>query len=227
MENPFKNSGFTSAPKDSKKKSKNEEDKTLASPGRRYFMKKTAQAGVGALIIGLKYGPADFFKNTDAEPIDPAQYRESDHRSYVEYYTGALMGHKLGGLYTSYTGINGVVDEETAFINFANQMDSMWEAKKRISKDNTAVPGVSDALTKEYRESKVEHLTLDDYIKRIEKITGEIKKNEEFWQKIGEIKHLNASELTLVRDISLSVNGKDLMAYIMTELMPTHNGLLN
>ncbi len=196
-------------------------DSSTSSISRREFVKRAGLGLLGAVIL-----PKDLVAKKDEKEHSSSEQQSLSHDRLVDYPTRSLAGRKLGGLYTWYTGIHGLVPT-TAKINFSNQMSRMWQEKVRISGGNRLLPGFAKSITQEYSSNAVEHKTLEEYIQHVEKVTNEIKNSSGFWAKVGEAKNLSAPELKLVENICRSINGKDLAAYMMTELMPTQDGMLN
>lgn len=79
----------------------------------------------------------------------------------------------------------------------------------------------------EYKEHKPTTITLDEYIKKHDSVMKKIN-NSLDWNKVGKLTNLNSDQLDLLRDISESLNGKDILCYGLTELMPSKtDGHLN
>ncbi len=139
--------------------------------------------------------------------------------------TGELEGVKLGGLATQYTGINGRAPKEVT-VDFNAQLDKLWKNKLAKS-DNPVVRQTYNSQVQKYFQSNHTLMTIDDYIQNEIAPTLKDVKNNLDWNSIKKSKKMNTEQLTLLRHITDSISPKDLMAYSLTELMPTLDGQVN
>lgn len=142
------------------------------------------------------------------------------------YPTRELKGRKLGGLYTWYTGIDGLVPGKVK-INFALQLDSMWKEKiRKFPVNKEMLEQIRSSLLNEYRGTEALNDTLQGYVNRISGVLESVR-NDLNWGRVAELKNLTASELELVRELVNSISSRDMIAYTLTELMPSEDGELN
>lgn len=139
--------------------------------------------------------------------------------------TETLAGRRFADLYTKYTNIKGTVPK-TAYIDFDYQLHELWKQKERRSSYGKVVVQTGRRLRKEYREKPLHKVEIVSYIRQVEVAVGDVKKNFN-WKVFGGIKKLRTEELEFVESIGKSVNAKDLLAYSLTELMPSADGKLN
>lgn len=132
---------------------------------------------------------------------------------------GALEGYNLSNfLYTTLTGLSGEVPKKVT-VDFDAQLLKMYKEKSKKSK-NPVVDGAYKERIQEYINGVPTYMTLDDYVLEAEKSTDFINQNID-WNKIKKLKKLTDYETKLLKSISLSLDGKDLISYGLTELMPS------
>jgi hypothetical protein len=136
---------------------------------------------------------------------------------------GKLKGRKFSGLFTQYTGISGTVAEEHE-LDFGAQLAQMWSSKGTHYPDNPVIPEVGDTLVREYDGQDVQRMTIEEYRADIGQSLLEFQIN---WDEFARIKKLDASELKVAQAAIRCINGRMLIAYANTELMPGDNGELN
>lgn len=142
-----------------------------------------------------------------------------------KYATGELEGHKFSSLFSDYTSIKGEVPE-IAEIDFQKQLEDLWERKKHVSSDRSVVQTTGDQLVKEYDEELHGEVSLDEYQKSIDEIIDEDNRELD-WNKIAEVKNMNSKERKLAEEVTKILDAKSIIAYSLTELMPSMNGELN
>ncbi len=134
-----------------------------------------------------------------------------------EYLTKDLQGNNISGLYTAYIGYKGEIPDKLE-IDFNKQMQKMYE--KKLSKySSKTIENFYNNKVKDFDVSKTDKITIDDYISEAQNIIKDVKKNID-WNKIKNLKKLNDSELELLKKVSGSLDGKDLISYATTEIMP-------
>ncbi len=148
-----------------------------------------------------------------------------------------LRGMKLGNLNAWYVGVSGKAPEFSQ-INFVENLNDLWERK--------LARGVTPATKKSYQEVVARYqagdrglTTLPDFVAEAD---NEIKTvhaaidysalcanwDERVRKSQAKEKHfLNADGCLLLKDITAQISGRDLVAYGMTELLPSRNGEVN
>ncbi len=175
----------------------------------------------GITLAGLIYGPKVIENLREKSPVKSEVIAESNTRTYS---TGNLEGRIFGDLYSEYTGIKGIVSKK-ATINFENELKEMWE--KKLNKYPNKVAGeFFNKEVKEYDIHNSEKMSLESYVSEAQESINEINKTID-WNEVSKVKHLNKSELSLLKKAALSLNGKDLISYALTEIMPSSEGDLN
>ena len=142
-----------------------------------------------------------------------------------KYYTGWLAGKKLHDLYAAYTGLSGIIPPE-AVINFPQQLEQMWAKKFVRAKHNSTVENTGKKILKKYAEHEPKTESVGRYHVAVERALKDTMDHMD-WDKLGHIKNLDPEQLKLVKSICLSVNSRHLLAYCLTELMPSADGKLN
>ncbi len=198
---------------------------------RRGFL-TTAAASAAGLIgyeITKKFGnpPKEEESNVTEDEeslVEEIPELPEKHNTPTLYKTGRLAGQKFSSLYTTYTGIKGIVPAEVQ-IDFEYRLQEMWKQKNRKARGGKVVVNTGRKLRIEYSKGKnLENF--QEYLKSVEDVVNDLK-NAIDYATLGKIKHLAKEERGLVEEISRSITGKDVMAYCLTELMPTDRGALN
>jgi hypothetical protein len=198
------------------------------STSRRDFLKTAIAASFSALVQkGDRQTPNPPENNPALKGVHPGTPRELTEKNWQPkiYPTGKLAGRKFGDLFSEYTGIRGVVPEN-AQIDFEFLLQEMWEKKEQLSGHNKETVATGRNLRREYQENQNEPINLDSYINRVNAVIVEVR-NKLDYKALQTAKHLDEKQLALVKEICSSINGKDLMAYCLTELMPSTDGSLN
>ncbi len=139
--------------------------------------------------------------------------------------TGNLEGVALRSLFTQYTGIEEEAPEKVN-INFYGRLELMWEKKKEISPDNPVVQEIASTILDEYKKKPHDTVSMKDYETIIADVLDETN-SEISWDKIAELKNMNRGERKLAEKVVKLITAKDVVAYSLTELMPSANGELN
>ena len=147
------------------------------------------------------------------------------HADRVGTYTaGELAGRTLGDLYAAYIGARLIPPKVT--VDPGRQLDSLWLVK--LSCHKNAAPVVSKLhreLLTSYRKKR-SALTLGEFIeladRQVKSVQGDLD-----WRKFSSIYRLTPAEEVLVARLAARLSGRDFVAYGMTEVMPSANGVLN
>ncbi len=140
------------------------------------------------------------------------------------FSTNALEGRRLGDLYIAYTGIRGRIPAKVT-TDPVRQLDSLWQVKIACYNEASVVRTIHRELLSEYRRNRT-YRTLDQFIQSAESEVNLVRSAID-WRTLGSTYNLSDEQLTLVRNLALQVSGKDLVAYGMTEIMPSDDGKLN
>lgn len=163
-------------------------------------------------------------ENTPEAKPEPAPEIKSEENVYD---TRVLQRFEFSNLYTTYLGIAGRPGENTQ-IDFNYQLQEMWKTKKNISKGALKISETGDALRKEFAAGEKGLLKngIEDYINLANNAIEEIKKHLDF-KKLSHLKGFDQDQAAAAKEICMSVTGKDLLAYAMTEIMPSDSGWKN
>jgi hypothetical protein len=140
------------------------------------------------------------------------------------FTSGNLEGRNLADLYAAYIGVRGQVPSRIT-VDPGRQLDSLWLAKMACFKTATVVKVVHRELLASYRGKRT-NVTIDEFISEAETEVRLVRK-EMNWEKLGQIYGLSDTKLGLVKMLANQISGKDLVAYGMTEIMPSADGELN
>ncbi|PID69983.1 hypothetical protein CSB37_03940 [bacterium DOLZORAL124_38_8] len=146
-----------------------------------------------------------------------------------EYEMGDFFGRKLGGLYAKYLGLdtkNPLPIPNTLSINFPKNINKLWEEKL----NRKIYPVVKDAyqtlILDGYNLTESTPSSIDEFMSSADKSIEFVNDNLD-WSEVAKLKGLNARELALTKKLVKTIDGKDLMSYCLTEIMPTADGKLN
>ncbi len=141
-----------------------------------------------------------------------------------EYKTGPLAGRQFSGFLYDLTGIHGQAPEIVR-INFCDVLERLWKMKENRSR-NLVVSRTATKIVQEYKTTSPGTMTLKEYAKLIQRDIEQTFRDLD-WNKVGKIEGLDTRRLALVKKIVATFTGKDFLAYSMTELMPTTDGMFN
>ncbi|MBR9690547.1 hypothetical protein GOV08_02570 [Candidatus Woesearchaeota archaeon] len=139
-----------------------------------------------------------------------------------------LWGLKVSDLNAKILGVedNTVIGKELN-TDFEKNLEKLWQEKLRKSKGNGGVSEIINNQVKSYSQKDATHMTIEQYINEIDVVVNDINDNLD-WNKAGELRGLSSQrKRSLVENISKSFDGTDILAYGLTELMPTKNGMIN
>jgi hypothetical protein len=149
----------------------------------------------------------------------------------------ALRGMKLGNLNAWYVGIGGKAPE-TLVINFAENLDKLWERKL----DRGVTPATKKSFQRvvdRYTHNDPGLTTLPQFVTKVDDEVKLVHQNLDYtalcqnWDKrvrtaVSIKKHyLHAGGCALLKDMAGQITGRDLVAYGMTELFPARDGEKN
>lgn len=138
--------------------------------------------------------------------------------------TSSIAGRKLGGLYSDLTGITGMVGVRHE-IDFGELLADLWKRKLDRKKVSEATVKAADIPIARY-VNEPKKMTLKAFVGDAEKEVARVKANLNF-EAACKGYQLSQAECKMFRSLALDVRGVDLVAYGMTELMPSAEGDLN
>lgn len=152
----------------------------------------------------------------------------SESKEEVFIPTGDLADKKLGDLYSLYLGFGrkSVIIPDTLDVNFKSVLDNMWAIKDKKSTWLSIDQMIKSDQLKNYSPVTSTKMSLQDYISEADDASKEVF-NEINWGKVKKLYNLSDNKTTVLKEVLSSINGKDLLAYSMTELFPAANGELN
>lgn len=141
------------------------------------------------------------------------------------YATGQLQGSTLSDLYADYLGIKpGTTLGKTLTTDFEKNLTHMWEKKDQQS-NSVVVSQAKNILLTHYQNSRT-FTTFGDYENHVSTVIAAVYKSIN-WNDVGSRMHLRQEDISIVKNIATSFNGRYMLAYLMTELMPSKDGALN
>ncbi len=146
------------------------------------------------------------------------------------YDMGQLAGVKFGDLLTRYTGIAGLVPAH-ANIDFKERLAKLWEAKLVRAKGESDIfplpmMAVGKKVFDAYGREKVSRSNLVAYHKQIGDSISEVRANLDLSRikKVQAFEDLTAHHMKVLRFLESKINPTSILAYSITELMPTRGG---
>ncbi len=141
------------------------------------------------------------------------------------YRTGKLAGSNVGGLYAAYWGHKGRVPSRLT-VDWNKQLRLLWKRKAAIPGSATIVDVTGDMLVAEYERLDPERMSLREYQDIADAQAKLVYRNLD-WKEVcatyftDSEKHVDQKRCALLKRVARLVDGRVLMSYMMTELLPT------
>lgn len=178
--------------------------------------KEKSGAFSGALITIVIMFFLGYF--SDSEDVDLTTNK------VVSVETGSLAGRSLGDLYVPYLGLPGShVVPDTLQVNFYKQLESMWKRKERRS--NNGVVNSTKKLVLERYQTKTT-CTLSEYEDHVNDVASDLFSSIN-WSRVADARKLSDNQIEQLKKAVKKIGGQELLAYAMTELMPSNDGEVN
>lgn len=134
-------------------------------------------------------------------------------------FSESMTSRKVGGLFKDYLGIDSDTIPEYAEVDYFNQMLKLWDRK--VNRENTTEATKDNAgkVLQTYYENK-ELSNLKGFQKDIANSIRLVNKNLDK-EKLGNHFKFNEKENKILEDMSNLISSENLLAYGMTELMPS------
>jgi hypothetical protein len=188
-----------------------------------------------ALTAGITaYKGCTYLKDKFKSEIDQGTFLkyagESIDSQTLKIRTHDLEGRKIG--WTSrimildadqYDSDKGFPAEFT--VNPSRRLNMVWEQKKKES-NNRAVNTFFDEKVKKYSLQNATNVSLEQYLDNIKKSVDVVNNNID-WKIVGRLTALKGERLDLLEKIVKTYDSKDILAYGLTELSPSTDGLFN
>ncbi len=169
-----------------------------------------------------------------------AEHKESVKNNVVHVDLSPIAGRKLGDLYTKYLGLSAGRIPQTVNVSFDERMASMYHQKvmfEKCKKKNGSkicvvasdtVLSQSPELLENYLKSDRMKMGIKDFISIADEKMARGKKFLD-WRRLckSAAYRLSDEKCKLLQSIVGDLQGKDLIAYGMTELLPSDDGELN
>lgn len=149
---------------------------------------------------------------------------EAKKASSVVVDTRTIATRKFGGLYADITGISGAVGTQHV-VNYGEILSDLWH--KKLDRKNVSEAVVQEAdkpIARFLAEPK--KMTLKQFVAEADTQVSLVKKHLDV-ARVCRGYTLSESECVVFRRLAHDVRGVDIVAYGMTELMPTTEGDLN
>ena len=172
-------------------------------------------------------------KNASLEAIKVAKEEKAADKKTISL--GPLAGRKLGDLYAKYLGLpSGLVPSHTD-VSFDENLSKLFEQKinfercnkKGICKESTeTVLSKVPELYSSYLISDKKKMSFKNFVAVANQKVNSGKKSLD-WDKLCKHYKLTQEKCQVNKAIISNLQGKDLIAYGMTELLPSSEGKLN
>jgi hypothetical protein len=194
-----------------------------------------AAAGAGVLAWRNKNSPESTGKKSNAEPKPSGEDDLESSEDFLNvpknpqpFEMGRLAGVKFSNLLSSYSIGEERAVEPTEQIDFRHQLASLWRKKlDHVQKTNPALyPGVLDAartLFSSYDEGNLQKINIHQFRAEADSAIREVRGHADL-EKITGISafaKFEDSQIKLLHKFDEKINGAGLVAYALTELMPT------
>lgn len=141
------------------------------------------------------------------------------------YHTGKLAGSHVSSHYAWYLGVSRTIPKKLS-VDWNERITRLWE-RKYDRADITVVHDTGSMLVAEYKRLDPGRTTLVKYQSHASKEARRIYKSLD-WDEVGRLyfrdphtKRVDQQKLALLKRISKRIDGRMLIAYMMTELLPT------
>lgn len=184
-------------------------------------------------------GERTYEERRDEAALKIKKHKEGVVESKVRVDLSSLTGRKLSSLYAQYLGINPGPVPPFTNVSFDERMASMYHQKVFFKKCKKKKPDEcivsSDTVLSqapELLERYIDSNKMKMDLKRLIAIADEkvvLAKKHIDWAMLckSAAYRLDAKKCKLLQEIVANINGKDLVAYGMTELLPSPDGDLN
>lgn len=135
-----------------------------------------------------------------------------------------IQGRKLGGLYADIVGVNGTIGA-THHVNYNKQLADLWVRKLDRKKVSPATIKSAMMPVELYKQDP-RKMTLKEFVVEADKQVHLVKTKLDYTSACIGYK-LSPSECTTWKTLAKDVRGIDIVAYGLTELMPSAEGELN
>ncbi len=145
--------------------------------------------------------------------------------------TGELAGSTLGDEYKVMIGISGTIASSVPAVDFGQVLKKMWDYKlDKYKKNGPELKSFFEKNVRPYVEGEIKPTTttLDAYISDIDKIVNDVNGSID-WNVVEKSFYgLDQRKLAVLKRAANMINGRDIAAYLLTEIMPSmDNGKVN
>lgn len=143
----------------------------------------------------------------------------------VEVDLSAITGRRVADLYGEYLGLTGVAPPK-AKINFEENLGALWDRKLERRRVTPSTERHAPKVIEQYRRQNKATMTLGQFIDEADReIT--LARRHINWRDLCSSYRLDDRRCKLLQSIGDNIRGKDLVAYGLTELMPSTDGQFN
>ncbi len=141
------------------------------------------------------------------------------------YDLSPLKGKVVSNLYCMYLGTCGKMPQMVMGVP-AEKLRKMWAFKIARSPGNADVRNTAHTLLQEYRTMSPTRMSLWQYRAYVANVIARTKQKMD-WERLARLKRVYHYQFELIRSIARSISERDILAYGLTELMPSDKGELN
>jgi hypothetical protein len=200
---------------------------------RRKFLESAVSAGA-AVAAGTFLMPDRPVAPAEGKPVTRLEFVDEGEKGPQEFATGELAGRKVADLFAFYFGVpEGTTLPEKLTIDFREVLETLWQKKIDFVKerepewlDNTRMAKrvFSERFALRTREMGAEALTLSDMAKMTDQSISDVNEHLD-WKAMNEAGEAFAglldADVKLVKKLANQITGEMLLAFSITELMPS------
>lgn len=138
--------------------------------------------------------------------------------------TSSIAGRKLGGLYADIVGIEGTLGKAHS-VNYGENLSILWHKKLDRKSVSPATIKAADEPIRVY-VTEPKKMSLVQFVKEADAQVAVVKKHLDH-QALCKAYSMDRAECEVFKKLAHDVRGIDLVAYGMTEIMPSAEGDLN
>ncbi|MEA4910974.1 hypothetical protein SDC9_08011 [bioreactor metagenome] len=191
-----------------------------------YFNKNKAMYALAAFLsltpvistsCGSEKESANIECNLEDNTINRFQNYEDKRKTVV--FSEEMVGRKVGELFKDYLNIESDTIPQTADVDYFTGILNLWH--KKVNRENTSEATKDNAgkVLQTYYENK-DLSNLKNFQKDISRSIKTVNENLDR-EKMGEHFKFNEKENQVLKDMSELISSENLLAYGMTELMPS------
>lgn len=178
-------------------------------------------------------------KRPSQEELPRYIFLEAQKHAYT-INAGELAGRNLAGLFALYAGNDPKKPIPAELeVDFKYRLAQLWRKKLGLPeevkptdvqfyKNNKTMLDLAEQLYRSYDPERLSRVPLAEYMREVEEHIQVARESvAERWDELENIRGLSKANIGMVRQFERQLSGKALLAYALTELMPSEDGKAN